>query len=304
MNPDNSKQRLTCFKYCSGATALRCLAEGTLYFARPNELNDTLEAKFDHADPEKFLRVFEHTLSEISQQRGGPTLSYDMETLAEMSEVIASENERLHTFCDNIGIFSAAQRPNHQAMWAYYADNCKGVCFELVWPPSVVEKHQLWAVDVTYSHQARVHNWAEDWRNAFLELAAEHPDVTYAQLFQMSLEEVALRKWGIYTATRAVSIKHTDWAHEKEIRFIAPAAGARLVLADVLKRVHFIRTDGAQWAEIIQQLFKNYPTVELAHWQFHHGTISAIGREMEFSIVPFVVPFEHLSVSDDRRPLA
>jgi len=36
---------LTCFKYRSPSAALRCLAEGSLYFAKPSELNDTLEAQ-------------------------------------------------------------------------------------------------------------------------------------------------------------------------------------------------------------------------------------------------------------------
>ena len=120
---------LTGFKYRTPSAALRCLAEGTLYFAKPSELNDTLEAKYDHATPEDFSRVMAQTYSEISQQRGGPVLDFDQRGMAEMAEAHARECQRLQAFTDQIGIFSAAQRPDHQAMWAYYADNASGVCF-------------------------------------------------------------------------------------------------------------------------------------------------------------------------------
>src|SRR5690606_4438953 len=68
---------LTCFKYRSSAAALRCLAEGSLYFAKPSELNDTLEATYEHATPEDFARVMTQTYSELRQQRGGQALSFD-----------------------------------------------------------------------------------------------------------------------------------------------------------------------------------------------------------------------------------
>jgi hypothetical protein len=94
------------------------------------------------------------------------------------------------------------------------------------------------------------------------------------------------RKSGIYTASRAASIKHTDWAHEKEIRLLAPKSGVLPILADVLRRVHFVRPDGEHWGEIMQLLQARYPSVEIVHWQFSHGTISSKGTAMEFRLVP------------------
>ena len=229
---------LTGVKYRTPSAALRCLAEGTLYFAKPSELNDTLEAKYDHATPEDFSRVMAQTYSEISQQRGGPVLDFDQRGMAEMAEAHARECQRLQAFTEQIGIFSAAQRPDHQAMWAYYADNASGVCFELEWSQEIVDRHQLCATDVQYHGEARVHNRAEDWRHVFLELAQEHPDASLDALHQLSLEEEVRREWGCRAATRAASIKHTDWSHEKEIRLLAPKSGALPVLGEVLKRVH------------------------------------------------------------------
>lgn len=278
--------RLTCFKYRSPAAALRCLAEGSLYFAKPSKLNDTLEAKYDHDTPQNFTRVMAQTYSEISQQRGGPALEFDQRGMADIAEAHARECQHLQAFTDQIGIFSAAQRPDHQAMWAYYADNASGVCFELEWSHEIAERHQLWATDVQYHGETRVHNRAEDWRHVFLELAQEHPDASLETLHQLSLEELARRKWGILTASRAVSVKHTDWSHEQEIRLLAPKAGALPVLPDVLKRVHYVRRDGDHWPGIIQLLATRYPSVELVHWKFSHGELSAIPTPMEVRLIP------------------
>ncbi|HCG40176.1 MAG TPA: DUF2971 domain-containing protein [Pseudomonas sp.] len=277
---------LTCFKYRSPSAALRCLAEGTLYFAKPCELNDTLEAKYDHATSEDFTRVMTQTYSEISQQRDGQPLEFDERGMAEMAEAHAQECQRIQAYTDNIGIFSAAQRPNHQAMWAYYADNASGVCFELEWSHEIADRHQLWATDVQYHGEARVHNRAEDWRAVFLELGREHPDASLEELHQLSLEEPARRKWGILSASRAASIKHTDWAHEQEIRLLAHKAGALPVLSDVLKRVHYLQMAGDDWVEVVHLLITRYPKVELIRWQFNHSEHSAIPTPMEIRLVP------------------
>lgn len=280
------KERLTCFKYRSPSAALRCLAEGTLYFAKPCELNDALEAKYEHAAPEDFSHVMAQTYSEISQQRGGPALEFDQRGMAEMAEAHARECQRLQAFTEQIGIFSAAQRPDHQAMWAYYANNASGVCFELEWSQEIADRHQLWATDVQYQETARIHNRADDWRAPFLDLAAEHPSASLEELHQLSLEESTRRKWGVLTASRAASIKHTDWSHEKEIRLLAPKYGALPVLGEVLKGVHYARTDGEHWGAIMQLLLTYYPNVERMLWQFNHGVISAVPTPMEFRLIP------------------
>ncbi|QJY32172.1 DUF2971 domain-containing protein [Diaphorobacter sp. JS3050] len=277
---------LTCFKYRSPAAALRCLAEGSLYFAKPSELNDTLEAKYEHATPEDFTRAMMQTYSEIRQQRGGQALAFDQQSMAEMVEAHARECQRLQDFTDQIGIFSAAQRPDHQALWGYYADNASGVCFELEWSQEVMQLHRIRHIDVSYSEQARIHNRAQDWHHVFLEFAREHPNASLDDLRQLSLEEEVRREWGRRTATRAVSIKHTDWSHEKEIRLLAPKSGALPVLGEVLKRVHYLRTDGEHWANTMQLLVTRYPSVELVHWQFSHGELSATPTPMEIRLIP------------------
>ncbi|PWE40265.1 DUF2971 domain-containing protein [Pseudomonas prosekii] len=286
MVKDDSKPPLTCFKYRSGESALRCIEEGTLYFAKPGELNDALEAKFDHAEHAEYIKILGNTMSEISRKRGGPSLAFDVQGLPEIIALNDTVNEQFKRSSDGVGIFSAARRPNDQAMWAYYAQDCKGVCFELEFSHSTLQDNQLVPVDVTYSDGARTHNRAEDWRFLFIALAEEYPDATLAELQEMSLGETFRRRLGMLSTARVTSVKHTDWAHEKEIRLLSGKFGARQILPAVLKRVHFIRTDGDKWGPIVQQLHLNYPQVQIAHWTIHHGAIAMSAQNMMFKMIP------------------
>lgn len=288
MDNDESKAALTCFKYRSGDSALRCLQEGTLYFAKPGELNDVLETKFDHAKPEEFNKIYLDTISDVSQKLGGPRLSPDYPCPSDFVTINAQENENFRRACDNVGIFSAARRPNDQAMWAYYAENGQGICFGLEWSALTLQEYKLLPVDVSYSSVARKHNRAEDWRTIFLDLVESHPGMTLQQLYELSLEEPARRRVGILSTQRVTSIKHTDWAHEREIRLLSGKSGARPLLKSVLKSVHFMRTDGEKWAEIMQIIHTNYPKVELVQWTFHHGAITAIPKGLKMKSIPIV----------------
>jgi len=57
------------YKYRSGAAALRCLSEGTAYFASPRELNDSLEAKFELTGATHFVDTVASSLNELALQR-------------------------------------------------------------------------------------------------------------------------------------------------------------------------------------------------------------------------------------------
>lgn len=273
------------FKYRSSNAACKSLTEGTIFFAPPASLNDTLEAQYEDSTTEQFRQVFLETVNEIGCVRGAPLFDFDRKSMAELAEASNCENERLRRFTEQIGIFSAAQRPDHQAMWAYYADNAKGVCFEMDWSEDLIQQHQIWASEVQYHDRERIHNRADDWRDVFLELSRSYPDASLDELIEKSLGEEARRKWGILTASRAVSVKHTDWAHEQETRLLAPKSGAMPILKDVLKRVHFVRYDGEFLTEIMGLLHRKYPSVEVVQWKFSHGSLAANPTPMDIRMV-------------------
>ncbi|UWF51296.1 hypothetical protein NYP20_10170 [Pseudomonas sp. N3-W] len=63
---------------------MRYLEEGALYFTKPRELNDALEAKFDHVEHADYIKVLGDTMPEVSRKRGGPSVMFGVQGLPEM----------------------------------------------------------------------------------------------------------------------------------------------------------------------------------------------------------------------------
>jgi hypothetical protein len=272
---ETNQTPFTTYKYLSAVGALRNLLEGSVYLAHRDQLNDTLEARFDLADPEAFLNVVIKTVNEIARKRGGSERFFQVTEAQKLAQNTQKEDGRFRSFCENIGICSLAQRPDHQAMWAYYSDWGKGVCFELEWTHEILQQHQLWLHPVHYMNAPRILNRAEDWRVEFLQLPARYPEKSLDQLLDYALEEDFRRRYGVRSASRSVSIKHTDWRHEQEIRLLGPRSRVALpVLAATLKRVHYLGLS-EELAEVFKILFENYPGMEVVRHKFEHGQLSS-----------------------------
>jgi hypothetical protein len=276
---------LTCFKYRTGATALKCLVEGVIYFASPTELNDTLEAKFDLSDARQSWELMAATINELTASRSSAERIDPSQPPEEYGVAHTTENSRFYEACQGVGIYSTAARPDNQSMWAYYCDNSKGVCLELAWPKELVERQQLWPVDVRYTDQARQINRAEDVRLLLKELAEENPNWSIRQLVAFSMTDQFRRRMGVRSVARATSIKHSHWRHESEIRILAPRPGPRPLLKEILKKVYFMRTDFPEWGPIMTALCQFYPGVELAQISFHHNNPLTCVQDHEFRIV-------------------
>ena len=274
------------FKYRSGAAALRSLSEGTVYFASPTELNDSLEAKFDMESTSQFIDVLTEAFSEIARQRGISRYSFDQSGFDEIDLGHTEECKHFKEASRKVGIFSTAARPDNQPMWAYYCENSAGVCLELEWSDELFREHQLWLSPVRYTTEARLHNRADDLRKLLLELSVQHPDWTVAQIKEFSLTESFRRRWGIESLARAVSQKHADWQHESELRILAPLSGPKRIIRDALKRIFFVRTDFAEWGPIMKLLHKQYPDVEIAKIAFDHKDTYVTVQDCETRLVP------------------
>lgn len=280
-----STMPLRCFKYRSGASAIRCLQEGTLYFAAPDELNDTLEANFDSTSPADSARLLQKAINEVIAKHNGGRQETIAPPTDELIDIVGSEDARFQLFTKTMGIFSAAKEPDNQAMWAYYADDMKGVCFELEWSKQVLDKHGLVARDVIYSDFPRVFSRATFFKNCFLQLSQENPNIDEEELRNLTFDEDFRRCWGINCASAIASIKHTDWQHEQEIRILSAKAGAKLVLAETLRRVHFVKANGEDWGECMRLIYQNYPSVEVVQWEFSHGKLAKTAKLMKFKLV-------------------
>lgn len=282
---------LTCYKYRSGKSALDSLLKGEVYFASPSQLNDSLESKFDFASTAKFAEIFNQTMHELALQRGIVVSNeWIKSTPHGLQAVNANENDRLKSWCQNAGIFSAARRPDNQAMWAYYCNNSRGVCFHLEWPDEVVEKYRLLPAEVTYTKDARIHNRAEDFRELMLELGRQNPSWTMNQLMAFSITENFRRLWGGRTQARALSKKHVNWEHEQEVRLLSPKAEALPILKDILRSVIFQNSDFEEWQEIVKTVYEKYPAVQLFDMQFEHKEPFVRSRKYRFRTVTIEAP--------------
>lgn len=278
---------ITSYKYRSGASALRCLSEGSLYFASPCELNDVLEAKFELAGPSQFMEAMASAVSEIASARGYPGGFHVEKPLSvELESGITAENGHFQEASQRMGIFSSSPRPDNQPMWAHYCGGFRGACFELEWSSEVFERYQLYPTNVIYTNEQRIHNRAIDFRRILVALGLEHPDWSLERIKEHSLGEEFRRREGVESMARAVSIKHIDWQHEAEIRILSPRSGSFSILPDVLKRVFVVKTDFAEYVSIIRQVVQNYPNAKIVQLSFNHTEPLVSFREIEIKLSP------------------
>lgn len=275
------------FKYRSGAAALRGLSDGTCYFAHADELNDSLEAKFAPADSSSYARTLAKTLTELAGQRQEPARYEPEEESAELlSKLIREEDETFAANCQRVGIFSGTKRPDNQPMWAYYCNDGRGVCFEFEWPSDVLKQFSLRSTFVHYTDQPRVHDRFEDMREELFALGDKHPSWTAEQLYEYSQTQEFIAGWVARSMSRAVSTKHSDWAHEHELRMLSPRAGPLPILRQILKRVYFTRTDFPEWGPIMMLLHQLYPGVKTARVTFNHTEPLVSIQHLEAKLVP------------------
>lgn len=260
------------FKYRSGPAALRCLSDGLAYFAKPSEFNDCLEAKFDHSNTVDYIKCMDRSLRSVAEQRGCLAgFAVPEDELASFEAKNARDNENFFEATQRVGIYSTASRPDNQPMWAYYCDNSKGFCFELEWADSVLGRHQIAPIGVLYSPAARVHSRAEIFDTLIHEEAELHPDWSMDRILEETRSNFFKFRFQMLNTCCAVSIKHSDWSHEQEVRFVTPQAGPIPIMSQILKRVYFVRTDFPEWGPVTMLLHQLYPDVELAQLTFQHA---------------------------------
>ncbi|WP_343583420.1 DUF2971 domain-containing protein [Herbaspirillum sp.] len=279
--------RRVSFKYRSGPAALRCLSDGLAYFAKPSEFNDCLEAKFDHSNATDYIERIDRSIRSVAEQRGyAGGYAVPGDELASFEAKHARDNANFLEATQRVGIYSTASRPDNQPMWAYYCDNSKGFCFELEWTDNVLGRYQIAPVGVLYSSAARVHNCAEIFDTLIREEADLHPDWSMDRILEETQSEFFKFRFQMLNTCRAVSIKHGDWSHEHEVRFVTPRAGPLPIMGQVLKRVYFVRTDFPEWAPVMMLLHRLYPNVELAKLTFQHIEPYVEVQSMTKKLVP------------------
>lgn len=170
------------FKFQSCDNAMKCLVKESLWFSKPENLNDKFEARFGNVDVSDFSDTIARTWNGIESMRDKPLQHWiSTDDGGALDAIFRRENAALAESLQESGIFSAARRPDNQAMWAHYADGGKGVCFEISIEEEMEELHGFKVCDVVYSDDARRHNRADDLRDTMLAYATAHPDANRRQ---------------------------------------------------------------------------------------------------------------------------
>jgi hypothetical protein len=282
-----AQPRRISYKYRSGPIALRCLSDGVAYFASPSELNDCLEAKFDHSSAADYIACMDQSIRSIAEQRGCVGgYSVPEGELASYEVMVTRENGSFLEATQRVGIYSTASRPDNQPMWAYYCDDSKGFCFELEWSDLVIGRYQIAPVGVLYSSASRIHNRAEIFGTLIREEAELHPEWSIDRIIEETRSDFFKFRFNMLNTCRAVSIKHSDWAHEQEVRFVTPRAGPIPIMSQVLKRVFYVRTDFPEWGPTMMLLHRLYPNVELVELTFQHIEPYVVAQHMTTKLVP------------------
>ncbi|CAI8846795.1 MULTISPECIES: DUF2971 domain-containing protein [Burkholderia] len=275
------------FKYRSGPAALRCLSDGSIYFAKPSELNDCLEAKFDLSSASDYIERMDRSIRGVAEQHGcAGGFAVPEGELESFEAKNSRDNVKFLEATQRVGIYSTASRPDNQPMWAYYCDNSKGFCFELEWPDTVLGRYQIAPVGVLYSSETRVHNHADIFDSLIREEAALHPEWSMSRILEETRSDFFRFRLQMLNKCRAVSIKHSDWSHEHEIRFVTPLAGPLPIMNQLLKRVYFVRTDFPQWEPVMMLLHQLHPNVELVKLTFQHVEPYVKVQRMTRKLVP------------------
>ena len=279
-------ENLTSFKYYTGNKGITSLKSGTAYFASPHQLNDSLEAKFELAGATPYTDALAKALNELARARSQENYAFDMAGFEEFETIHKRENERFQDACQKIGIFSTSRRCENQAMWAYYCNNSKGVCFEFEWSLEVMNKYHLYTTDVDYSNKTRIHNRAIILVDLLLKEGLKNPAWTMKQIQEFALSKEFLTSYGVLSVACATSTKHTDWQHENELRIISAHAGELPIMKNILKRVFFTGTDFQEWGAIMTLLQQQYPNVEIAQLSFDHKEPLVKIVPMEYRLIP------------------
>ena len=287
LREDSEPPKRISFKYRSGPAALRSLSDGSAYFAPPSEFNDCLEAKFDHSSMADYMASMDRSIREIAEQRGTTGgYSVSAEKLAAHEEHHARESTSFLQATQRVGIYSTAGSPDNQPMWAYYCDNSKGFCFEVEWINEVLGQYQLMPTGVLYSSAPRVHNRADIFGKLLREEAELHPDWSMGRLLEETRSQFFMFRFNALNTCRAVSIKHSDWAHEKEVRLIAPRSGPLPIMKQILRRVYFVRTDFPEFVQVLAKLHQDYPDVELVQLSFQHTESYVDAKQVLVKLIP------------------
>ena len=147
---------------------------------------------------------------EAFYETGGPSDRIIDAMLAPAGKRVDGMYEMLSEMIDRFALVSFAGTHENLPMWAYYGSNFGGMCLEFDTAEVVIGDFQNEKLrPVTYAREAL-------------------PPLTVADMAPERLEEAVIAR---------ITRKRSEWAHEKEWRFVTGEVGPKHYLDDALRRV-------------------------------------------------------------------
>lgn len=210
---------------------LEMLISKKAWFSKPEAFNDPFDChlNFDNNIPqEKYEKCLRWQLKR--EGRSQSQIENDIRNLISQDGIV---NDKAKKVIDeigastldvvkNIGVYCLSDVNSNMSMWAYYADNHRGLCLGFLISEDVVP-----------------------WKVSYV---AKAPKVNFSQLFDDESTESEY-KW--------IFSKHHDWKNENEWRIVVPQGNQLWPIPGEIKTVTFgLRMDKGK-REVIQKILKN-----------------------------------------------
>ncbi len=215
---------------------LEMLITKKAWFSKPETFNDPFDChlNFDNNIPqEKYEKCLRWQLKR--EGRSQSQIENDIRNLISQDGIVNNKAKKVIDdigastldVIKNIGVYCLSEVNSNMTMWAYYADNHRGLCLGFLISDDVVP-----------------------WKVSYV---AEAPKVNFSELFNDESTENEY-KW--------IFSKHHDWKNENEWRIVVPQGNQLWPIPGEIKTVTFgLRMDKVK-RTVIQQILKNEYNVE------------------------------------------
>ncbi|MEA1053008.1 hypothetical protein U5801_24830 [Lamprobacter modestohalophilus] len=269
------------YGYVKAAEATQALGSGTLAlqpmlpFASPLSKP---EVPSWCAVPDVFARILEQVFTLADQRRRGQGwCTVDRQALQQAGAACAGHLQtsgQVETCLQALRGLKLFTRPDHQALWAYYGDDNKGCCLELMIPlrllPGRWKAHQ-----VRYLPEPPIYD-PDDALIAYAEAVTKtQPEAQLNEWIAVCQTPEALAGLSWEVATALAACRHHDWQHEPAWLLLSDAPNAAIDLDRCLLAVHYHQTTAAEAGGIGGLLHLRYPQVRRIRQRFAHDGVVA-----------------------------
>lgn len=125
--------------------------------------------------------------------------------------------ENINSQLESVGIFSLAESPSNQLMWAHYAGEHRGICIGFDdEEPNTKLSDPNYCLKVFYSDE--LPEMAKDGFKSEFQIGLNKDGLLETKSYQLSFTDSTLQK--------IISTKPASWSYEQEWRYVEPAGGA------------------------------------------------------------------------------